>query len=277
MSASVISDLSKLCIHTITLKPWMIEESAKKFSEAGVAGITVWRDALTGRNIRETARLLRNLKLDVVSLCRGGFFPSIHKEGRFAAIEENKRAIDEASELGAPMLVLVCGSAPGQPLETSREQIKQGIEACIKYASEKGVQLTIEPLHPMYAGDRSAINTLAQANDLAEYFNSDSVGIAVDVYHLWWDPDLENEVRRCGENGNLSAFHICDWKTPTLDMLNDRGLMGEGCINIKQIRGWVEDAGFRGFNEVEIFSNIYWQQDQNIFFERILEAYLKYS
>jgi sugar phosphate isomerase/epimerase len=277
MSASAITDLSKLCIHTITLKPWTIEQSAKKFSEAGVAGITVWRDAITGRDIRETGKLLRSLNLKVVSLCRGGFFPALEKNDREAAIRENMKAIDEASELEAPMLVLVCGSAPGQSLHESRDQIKRGIEACIPYAEKKGVQLTIEPLHPMYAGDRSAINTLEQANDLAEYFSSPAVGIAVDVYHLWWDPDLRNQLIRCGTNGNLSAFHICDWKTPTLDMLNDRGLMGEGCINIRQIRGWVEETGFKGFNEVEIFSTIHWQEDQDIFFDRIVKAYLQYS
>lgn len=276
MSAAHI-DLSKLCIHTITMKPWTIEQSARKFSEAGVGGITVWRDAITGRDIRETGRLLRSLGLDVVSLCRGGFFPALDQHGRDAAIKENKKAIDEASELEAPMLVLVCGANPGQSLIESREQIKWGIEACVPYAEKKGVQLTIEPLHPMYAGDRSAINTLEQANDIAEYFNSDHVGIAVDVYHLWWDPDLEREIARCGRNGNLSAFHICDWKAPTLDMLNDRGIMGEGCINIREIRSWVEDAGFSGYNEVEIFSTIYWSQDQDTYFEKIIKGYLQSS
>lgn len=275
MSARPITDLSKLCIHTITHKPWTIEQSAQKFSDAGVGGITVWRDAIAGKNIRETGNMLRSLNLQIVSLCRGGFFPALRKEDTIAAIDENKRAIDEASELGAPMLVLVCGSAPGQSLEESRAQIREAIEACLPYAEQKGVQLTIEPLHPMYAGDRSAINTLAQANDMAEYFNSKYVGIAVDVYHLWWDPHLASEIQRCGRNGHLSAFHVCDWKTPTLDMLNDRGIMGEGCINISEIRGWVEDNGFTGFNEVEIFSNIYWKQNQHDYFNRIIQGYFK--
>ncbi|RYZ44573.1 MAG: sugar phosphate isomerase/epimerase, partial [Sphingobacteriales bacterium] len=175
------------------------------------------------------------------------------------------------------MLVLVCGASPGQSLIESREQIKWGIEACVPYAEQKGVQLTIEPLHPMYAGDRSAINTLEQANDIAEYFDSKWVGIALDVYHLWWDPNLEREIIRCGKNGNLSAFHICDWKTPTLDMLNDRGIMGEGCINIKEIRGWVEEAGFSGYNEVEIFSTIHWSSDQDTYFDKIINGYLHSS
>jgi sugar phosphate isomerase/epimerase len=129
----------------------------------------------------------------------------------------------------------------------------------------------------MYADNRSAINTLRQANEMAEYFQSETVGVAVDIYHLWWDPDLEQEIYRCGKNNNLYAFHICDWKTPTTDFLLDRGLMGEGCIPVRQIRNWVEKAGFNGFNEVEIFSNHYWQMDQGTFLEKILDSYLKHS
>lgn len=275
--AKTISDLSRLCIHTITTKPWPIETAAREFAAAGVGGITVWRDALTGKNIRSTAKMLSELNLKVVSLCRGGFFPAVDKAKRQLAIDDNLKAIDEAYELDAPLVVLVCGADPGQPLEESRKQIQEGIAQCIDHAKQADVKLAIEPLHPMYAGDRSAINTLAQANDMAEALQSPQVGIAVDVYHLWWDNDLENQVKRCGRNGNLSAFHICDWKTPTLDMLNDRGLMGEGCIDIKKIRGWVEEAGFDGYNEVEIFSTIYWQQDQQQFLQKITDAYLKHS
>lgn len=275
--AKAITDLSRLCIHTITTKPWPIETAARAFAAAGVGGITVWRDALAGRNIRNTATLLRELNLDVVSLCRGGFFPAVGKAKRQSAIDDNLKAIDEAHELDAPLLVLVCGADPGQSLEDSRKQIQEGIANCIEHANQAQVKLAIEPLHPMYAGDRSAINTLAQANDMAEALQSNWIGVAVDVYHLWWDNDLENQIKRCGRNGNLLAFHICDWKTPTLDMLNDRGLMGEGCIDIKKIRGWVEDAGFNGFNEVEIFSTIYWQQDQQQFLQKITDAYLKHS
>jgi sugar phosphate isomerase/epimerase len=136
------------------------------------------------------------------------------------------------------------------------------------------VKLAIEPLHPMYAESRSAINTLEQANEMAEYFDSEYVGVAVDVYHLWWDPHLEQEIYRCGVHGNLLAFHICDWLSPTVDMLNDRGLMGDGCIDLKKIRGWVEDAGFKGFNEVEIFSHKHWAEDQHGFLMKIRKAYL---
>ena len=166
---------------------------------------------------------------------------------------------------------------PGQSLTESRKHIRDGIAAVLPYAEAAGVKLAIEPLHPMYADSRSAINTLEQANDMAEELNSPWIGIALDVYHLWWDPNLKQEIKRCGQNSNLSAFHICDWKTPTLDLLNDRGLMGEGCINIREIRGWVEECGFIGFNEVEIFSNLYWQEDQAVFLKKITEAYLKNS
>lgn len=277
MTARILTDHSGLCIHTITTKPWSIEEAAKKFSAAGVGGITVWRDTLNGRNIKATGQMLRDLNLEIVSLCRGGFFPHIDKEKRNAAIDDNRKAIDEAEALGAPMIVLVCGSSPAQPLEESRKQIQEAIETLIPYASAANVKLAIEPLHPMYADDRSAINTLGQANDMAEKINSPWIGIAVDVYHLWWDPNLETEIARCGENDHLFAFHICDWKTPTTDLLLDRGLMGEGCIDIKKIRGWVEATGFNGYNEVEVFSTKYWAGDQDLFLEEIKMAYLENS
>ncbi len=270
-------DLSRLCIHTITTKPWPFETAVKEFSDAGVKGITVWRDALNGRDIRRSGAIAREAGLSIVSLCRGGFFPSSDINTRKAAIDDNKRAIEEASQLGAPLVVLVCGSAPDQPLEVSREQIQDGIEAVLPDAKAANVKLAIEPLHPMYADTRSAINTLSQANDMAEAIGSPFVGVAVDVYHLWWDPQLETQIKRCGQNHNLFAFHICDWSVPTKDLLNDRGLMGDGCIPIKKIRGWVEQTGFNGFNEVEIFSNHWWAQDQSEFLKKIITAYKERS
>jgi sugar phosphate isomerase/epimerase len=192
---------------------------------------------------------------------------------RKAAIDDNRKAIEEGEKLGAPLIVLVCGSDPAQSLEDSRKQIRDGIEAILPDAAAAGIRLAIEPLHPMYADSRSAINTLSQANDMASAIKSKWVGIAVDVYHLWWDPLLEQEVKRCGDNGNLFAFHICDWNIPTTDLLLDRGIMGEGCIPIKKIRSWVEAAGFNGFYEVEIFSGKYWQQDQSRYLKKIVRAY----
>jgi sugar phosphate isomerase/epimerase len=268
-----LTDFSRLCIHTITTKPWSIEVAAEKYRQAGVKGITVWRDALDGRDAQQAGERLRSAGLTIVSYCRGGFFPHAEASGQQQAISDNKKTIDEAAALGAPLVVLVCGAEPKQSLDVSRHQIKEGIAAILPHAEAAGVKLAIEPLHPMYADNRSAINTLRQANELAEYFHSPWVGVAVDVYHLWWDPDLESEIYRCGQNGNLFAFHICDWKTPTTDLLLDRGLMGEGCIPIRQIRSWVERAGFSGFIEVEIFSNHHWAADQDAFLGQILAAY----
>ena len=273
MSAKQLIDLSQLCIHTITTKPWSIEESARNFASSGVKGITVWRDSLEGRNIRQTGQHLRDQGLEIISLCRGGFFPDIDKEKRAASIADNNKAIDEAAELGTTMVVLVCGADPRQSLIESRKQTQEGIESLLPYAAEAGVKLAIEPLHPMYADTRSAIKTLGQANDLAEALNSPWVGVAVDVYHLWWDPSLEQEIKRCGQNKNLLAFHICDWNVPTTDLLLDRGLMGEGCIPLRAIRGWVEQTGFNGFYEVEIFSNKFWKEDQTAFLKKIVKAY----
>lgn len=277
MTAKPLTDLSRLCIHTITTKPWRIEEAAIEYSKEGVKGITVWRDALANRNARQTGDMLRDHGLHIVSLCRGGFFPNKEKQKREEAINDNRKAIEEAAELGAPLIVLVCGADPGQSLEDSRKQIQEGIETVLPQAIAAGIKLAIEPLHPMYADTRSAINTLAQANDMAEEINSPNVGVAVDVYHLWWDPSLEQEIKRCGANGHLLAFHICDWNSPTTDLLFDRGLMGEGCIPVNKIRSWVEATGFNGFYEVEIFSTKYWQQDQSQFLKKIVKAYKENS
>ena len=277
MGAKQLTDLSQLCVHTITTKPWSIEEAAKNYSAEGVKGITVWRDALENRSIKQTGQLLRDHGLSIVSLCRGGFFPNKDKEKRKLAIEDNLKTIEAASELGTQLIVLVCGADPAQSLEDSRKQIQEGIQTILPEAKAAEVKLAIEPLHPMYADTRSAINTLAQANDMAEQMNSPYVGVAVDVYHLWWDPSLEQEIKRCGENDHLFAFHICDWNSPTVDILLDRGLMGDGCIPVNKIRSWVEATGFNGFYEVEIFSNKYWQQDQSQFLKQIIKTYKENS
>lgn len=271
-----ITDYSRLCVHTMTTKPWPIEVAMDKYAAAGIGGITVWRQWLEGRDIAKTGDELRAHNLEVVSLCRGGFFPSKTEEEFAAAVEDNRKAVREAAELGTDLVVLVCGAVPGKPLEESRRQIADGIEKVLPLAEELGVRLGIEPLHPMYADDRSAINTLASANDVCDWIDHRLVGIALDVYHVWWDPDLEGAIRRTAANDRLFSFHVCDWMTPTTDLLNDRGLMGEGCIDVPGIRNLVESNGFSGFNEVEIFSNRWWDRDQDEFLEAIKHAYLSH-
>lgn len=268
--------LDHCCVHTITTKPWALPEAVEKYAAAGIKGISVWQNATEGIGPHKAGEIIRSAGLEIVSYVRGGFFPHTSSAGRAQAIDHNKKLLEEAAALGAPMIVLVCGASPNQTLEISRDQIREGITAILPLAEKLNVKLAIEPLHPMYAADRSAINTLGQANDMAEYFKSSYVGVAVDVYHVWWDPALENEIARCGAHQNIFAYHVCDWKVNTIDLLNDRGLMGEGCINLKKIRSWVEAAGFDGFTEVEIFSNIHWAKNQDIFLEEITEAFTKY-
>ena len=275
--SSKIEDLSRLCVHTITTKPWRLEEAVKQYAAAGVKGITVWQDAVADKNFLAAGEMIRDHGLEIISYCRGGFFPDNAESKRQQAIDNNRQMLDEAAALGAPLLVLVCGAEPRQSLEVSRNQIQEGIGKIISHAESCGVKLGIEPLHPMYADTRSAINTLQQANDLAASFSSDVVGVAIDVYHLWWDPALEQEIRRCGALNKIFAYHICDWNVPTTDLLLDRGLMGEGCIPVPQIRGWIEEAGFRGFNEVEIFSTRFWESNQEEFLQKVIRAYRQNS
>ena len=275
--AKKLTDFSKLCIHTLTTKSWNLKECIENYSAAGIHGITIWRNVLEGQNLRECRQILDDNNMVVPGVARGGFFPSVNAQKRREAIDDNLMAIEQTAAVGAPVLVLVCGADGAQSLEKSRDQIKEGIVKILPEARAAGVKLAIEPLHPMYAADRSAINTLEQANNMAEEINSKFVGVAVDVYHLWWDNKLEEEIKRCGDNGNLMAFHVCDWNVPTIDFLNDRGLMGDGCINVSEIRTWVEQSGFDGYNEVEIFSTKYWNMNQREYLEKIKHAYLNFT
>ena len=271
-----LTNYSKLCVHTQTNKPWTIEECITQYAAAGISAISIWRHLLEGKDLSEIKELLIKNEMEVVALVRGGFFPSVDDKQRALALEDNRLAMEQAAALGAPQVVLVCGADPNQSLKVSRQQIKEGITALLPQAERLGVKLSIEPLHPMYVGDKSAISSLGQANDLCEEIDSPWVGVAIDVYHLWWDDQLEKEISRCGKSDNIFAFHVCDWRVPTTDFLTDRGLMGEGCIPVKQIREWVEKAGFDGYNEVEVFSERLWAQDQKLYLEDIKKAYLNY-
>ena len=166
------------------------------------------------------------------------------------------------------MVVLVVGAVPGMALEEGRKQAAEGIAAILDHAKASNVKLAIEPLHPMYATDKSCINRMAEARHICEQLRHPMLGMAVDVYHVWWDPDLRAEIESAGLNGRLFGFHICDWRVDTRHLLTDRGLMGDGCIDIRTIRGWVEQTGFRGYNEVEVFSEQYWAMDQDEYFKR---------
>lgn len=268
-----LPDLSRCSIHTMTTKPWSLVQAIDGYRSVGVPGITVWRQHLAPYGAERAGQLLRASGLTVTALCRGGFFPATDKAAREAALIDNRRAIDEAAAIGAPMVVLVCGAVPGMPLAEARAQIRDGIAAIEPQARANRVKLAIEPLHPLYAADRSAINTVAQARAICDELKSPWVGIAADVYHIWWDPAVEDELAFAGARGYLFGFHVCDWRVEQSDPLNDRGLMGEGCIDIPRLRGCAERAGFSGFNEVEIFSTTRWAGDQDEWLRQIVDAY----
>lgn len=277
MPASPLTDNSRLAVHTFTNKPWSLRECLEHYGRAGVRGVSVWRNVIEPIGADEAATLLDDSPLEVVSLVRGGFFPSKDSGKRQAAIDENKLIIDEAKTVGAPMVVLVVGAEPGLPLDEARKQVAEGIAAVSGHAEAAGVKLAIEPLHPMYAADRSCVTTMTEAREICQQLNHPMVGIAVDVYHVWWDDRLEEEIALAGKQGTLFAYHICDWRVNTRSLLTDRGLMGDGCIDLRTIRGWVEAAGFSGYNEVEVFSDEYWAMDQEAYLEKIVDAYATYA
>ena len=240
----------------------------------GINAISPWRDQVAAVGLNTISKLVKTHGLKLSGYCRGGMFPAATAAGIQAADADNRQAVDEACELNAPCLVLVVGGLPGalagqaahKNIQQSRDQVFEGIEKLLAYAKSCNMPLAIEPLHPMYAADRACINTLEQALDVCDKLDplqTGALGVAVDVYHVWWDPKLQQQIERAGQK-RLLAFHVCDWLTPTRDLLNDRGMMGDGVIDIPKIRGWVEAQGFNGFSEVEIFSaENWWQRDHS--------------
>jgi len=270
-------DYRWLSINTATVRksrgvdlplPEIIEACARR----GIRAISPWRDQVAAAGLPAISKLVKSHGLELSGYCRGGMFPATDAAGRKAAHEDNRRAVDEARELGAACLVLVVGGLPGaldghaahKDIARARDQVTEGIADLLDYARAARMPLAIEPLHPMYAADRACINTLEQALDVCDRLDperSGALGVAVDVYHVWWDPKLQAQIERAGKD-RLLAFHVCDWLTPTTDLLNDRGMMGDGVIDIARIRGWVEAQGFAGYSEVEIFSAAnWWQRD----------------
>jgi sugar phosphate isomerase/epimerase len=264
------SDHRWLSINTATVRrqhgsEWPLLEIIDECARHGIRAISPWRDQVAAAGLAATANAIRGHGLELSGYCRGGMFTS---DG---ARDDNLRALDEACELRAPCLVLVVGGLPGalagralhKDIAAAREQVRDGIAALLEAARERRMPLAIEPLHPMYAADRACINTLEQALDVCDALDpqrSGALGVAVDLYHVWWDPKLHAQIRRAGRE-RLLALHVCDWLTPTTDLLNDRGMMGDGVIDIPRVRGWVEDAGFAGYSEVEIFSHRWWSMD----------------
>lgn len=238
---------------------WGFAEAVDGCLRHGVTAISPWRDQVAAVGLAEAARIVEANSLRVTGLCRGGMFPAETAEGRQKNIDDNLRAVDEAAALGADCLVLVVGGLPGssKDIAAARGMVADGIAAMLPHARASGVPLAIEPLHPMYAADRACVNTIDQALDISEQLG-EGVGVAIDVYHVWWDPNLSAAIARAGRLNRILAHHICDWLVPTTDLLLDRGMMGDGVIDLKSIRALIEQAGYHGPQEVEIFSRDNW-------------------
>src|SRR6266540_2662863 len=235
-------DRSLLSINSMTVKPWSLEQLVEGCARAGLSAIAPWRDIVQACGVERAGKLIRAHDMTVTGLCRGGMFPAADEASRRAALDDNRRAIDEAAVIGAQCLVLVVGGLPkgSRDIADARMQVRDALHALLPYARRSRVPL-------------------AQANDLCEELG-EGAGVVVDTYHVWWDPDLEKEIARAGQN--ILAYHVNDWLLPTADLLLDRGMMGDGVIDLRAIRAMVERAGYRGHCEVEILSaNNWWKRD----------------
>jgi sugar phosphate isomerase/epimerase len=260
MQADGVIVVEGLSINLATVRQqWNLREAVEACARHGIMAIDPWRDQVAAIGLGESARIIRANGMRVTGYCRGGMFPAADAAGRAAAITDNRRAIDEAAALAADCLVFVVGGLPqgSRDLEAARAMVAEGLAAILPHARACHVPLAIEPLHPMYAADRACVNTLAQALDLCDQLG-DGVGVAIDTYHVWWDPDLARQIARAGKGRRILAHHICDWLVPTKDMLLDRGMMGDGVINFRRVRALIEAAGYFGPQEVEIFSAADW-------------------
>ncbi|MEY9757775.1 sugar phosphate isomerase/epimerase family protein [Bradyrhizobium yuanmingense] len=263
------SDHRWLSLNTATVrKQGDLIEIIDACARRGIRAIDPWRDQVANVGLDRAARAVREAGLDLSGYCRGGMFTSdVSRRGEVR--DDNRRCVDEAKALGAPCIVLVVGGLPqysrpgseaSKDLVAARGQVEEALADMLDYARQAKLPLAIEPLHPAYAADRACVNTTEQALDICDRLDpgrTGMLGVALDVYHIWWDPELMDQIARAGRD-RLLAFHVCDWLVPTRDILNDRGMMGDGVIDIKSVRAAVEAQGFAGYSEIEIFSNEWW-------------------
>ena len=263
--------IGRLSFNQITSKHATLQDCVEACVRHGVGWIAPWRDRVQEAGLKQSARMLRDSGLRVSTLCRGGFFPAATQTERIERIDDNRLAIDEAAELGAPCVVLVCGPAPDRDIDGARKMVAEGIAAIVPHARSRGVRLGIEPLHPMFAADRSVIVTLAEALDLAGQFEAEAVGIVVDVFHVWWDPRLYSELRRAA--GRVLGFHVSDWAVPLPGIVTARSMMGDGVIELRRIRTAVDETGYDGPIEVEIMNEKIWSQPLDLTLEQTIQSY----
>jgi sugar phosphate isomerase/epimerase len=253
-------------------KQWGLRDAVEAAARHGFAGVAPWREMVQDFGLAESARLFRDSGLRVTGYCRAGLFPAADVAARQAAIDDNKRAIDEAAAIGAENLVMIGGGLPAgiRCLDTARIMFADGIAAVLPHARAARVPLALEPMHPMYAADRGCITTINEMIDLCDELG-EGLGIAIDTYHVWWDPNLGREISRAGDR--IIAHHICDWLVPTRHLLTDRGMMGDGVIDFPAIRRMIEAAGYHGVQEVEIFSEDWWARPGDEVLSVVMERF----
>ena len=290
-------DLSRLSLNTETTHGWTLAEAADGAARAGLTEIGPWRHRVQEVGVAAAARILANHGLRASSLCRGGFLTATATSAAREALDDNRVAIREAAGIGAKELIMVVGglpaaTTPGTPAHpyppdaasdphrdvvSARARVAERLAVLVPYAAEHGVRLALEPLHPMFAADRAVISTLGQALELAEPFPADAVGVVVDTYHVWWDPQLQAQIARAGAAGRIASYQVCDWLLPFApDPLHSRGHVGDGYIDFATITGWVRDAGYAGAVEVEIFNQQVWDTPGDLTLATAADRFRRY-
>ena len=266
--------MNNLSLNLATVRQqWKLPQAVEAAARHGFAGVAPWREMVEEIGIAESARIFRAHDLRVTGYCRGGLFAAGGRDKFQEVLDDNKRMIDEAAAIGAECIVVIGGGlAPGsRDLSEARKIFVEGLAAILPHARSCGVPLALEPMHPMYAADRGCITTLKEMLDIADALGNDGLGVAIDTYHVWWDPELEAQIARAGKR--IIAHHICDWLVPTKHLLTDRGMMGDGVIDFRGIRRMIEAAGFRGIQEVEIFSDYWWSRPGDEVLSTVIERF----
>ncbi|KJK11448.1 xylose isomerase [Terrabacter sp. 28] len=269
--------LERLSLNQKTTNSWSLPEAVNGCVQAGLQSIGVWREPLADVGLDRAKALIDAAGLRVSSLCRGGFLTAADDGAFEAAVAENVRAIEEAATLEADCLVMVVGGLPdgSRDLPGARARVSQGIDRLVPIAAERGVRLALEPMHPLFTADRGVLATLGEALDIAEPYPAEHVGVVVDSFHVWWDPQLEEQVARAGRADRIASFQVCDWITPLpADSLLSRGMMGDGHIDFRHHYELVTAAGYTGDIEVEIFNADIWATDPATVLETMKRRYL---
>ncbi len=269
-----MADKARLSLNQITTANWSVAEAVEGCVRHGVSSIALWRHKIEEAGLANCVRAVNHAGLRVSSVCRGGMFPAPTETERKKNIEDNFRAVDEAAALKADSLVLVVGGCAGIGLDDARKMVADGIAALVPYARERGVRIGLEPLHPMYAAERSVLVTIDQALGLAKHYDAGEVGVILDTFHIWWDPRVEKSIAEAA--GRIFGFHVSDWLVPLPDVLMGRGLMGDGAIDNRALRMLVEQAGYDGPIEVEIFNRLLWDSDPDKVLTQVIERFEKY-